>query len=413
MILTMAQYNEIMNVIDYRTPEELMNEFGLTHQIAYSLYNQNIIKYVKRNHHRIKSLSPQLYRSWKGGKTILGISREKRFPPALIATFILIEHGIKRRDIQKLLIDPSLCQTRRMVSELRECMEYDSVYSPTINDRRTLEGRRGEERLQHFLDDQGIEYYQENDLRYDDFFPKTPDILFKKEGQNIRGHIVNWIESKSNFGSPTEFRANYRKQLSHYTELFGPGIVVYWYGYVEGINPDTSITVVERGFFFPRGEEGDSGEEGRTGIPKGSGERVADNADREPPKRPPAPLFPGPPSAERPRTPKPRRTKKGSGPSKGGRRTPAGPGGGTRSGGERKGSGGERKGSGGERKGSGGERKGKGRKKATVGGEKGGAQAAGGEVGEKGREKATTGGSKGRKEGTPGKDRGETAPLKD
>ena len=94
-----------------------------------------------------------------------------------------------------------------------------------------------------------IEYFAETDLRNNDFFPKTPDILFKKENIDINGHIVNWIESKSNFGSPPEFRQNYRKQLSNYTELYGHGIVVYWYGYVEGINNDDSITVVEKEFF--------------------------------------------------------------------------------------------------------------------------------------------------------------------
>lgn len=249
MILTLEEYKKIMEVIDYRTPEELIKEFGITRQIAYSLYSQNIIKYVKRNHHKIKNLSPQLYRSWKRGKTILNISKEKRFPPALIANFILTEHGMKKREIQQILQEPEKCGTRRLTQELRDAMEKDRVYSPNLNDKRAIEGRRGEERLEGFLDDLDIEYYAEEDLRDNDDFPKTPDILFKSEGQNIKGHIVNWIESKSNFGSPPEFRINYRKQLSSYTELFGPGIVVYWYGYVEGVNKDSSIVVVEKEFF--------------------------------------------------------------------------------------------------------------------------------------------------------------------
>jgi len=249
MILTMKQYKKIMDVIDSRTPEELIKEFKITSQIAYSLYTQNIIKYVKKHHHKIKNISPQLYRSWRRGKTILKISKEKRFPPALIANFILTEHGMKKREIQQILMNPDLCPTRKLAQELKDALAKDRVYSPSLNDRRAIEGRRGEERLEDFLDRIGIEYYSEVDLRDNENYPKTPDILFKKEGQNIKGHIVNWIESKSNFGSPTEFRINYRKQLSSYTELFGPGIVVYWYGYVEGINKDSSITVVEKEFF--------------------------------------------------------------------------------------------------------------------------------------------------------------------
>ena len=148
MILTRKQYNDIMSVIDYRTPEELISEFKITKQIAYSLYSQNIIKYVKRNHHRIKSLSPQLHRSWKRGKTILKISNEKRFPPALIANFILTEHGMKKREIQQILLDPSKCTTRRLTPELKDALEKDRVYSPMLNDTRALEGRRGEVRLE-------------------------------------------------------------------------------------------------------------------------------------------------------------------------------------------------------------------------------------------------------------------------
>ena len=149
----------------------------------------------------------------------LKISKEKRFPPALIANFILMEHGMKKREIQQILMNPDLCSTRRLTQELKDALEKDNVYSPTLNDKRAIEGRRGEERLEEYLDRNGIEYYAEEDLRDNDNYPKTPDILFKKEGVNIKGHKVNWIESKSNFGSPTEFRANYRKQLSSYQEL--------------------------------------------------------------------------------------------------------------------------------------------------------------------------------------------------
>ncbi len=249
MIITLKRYNQIMKVIDHRTPEQLIEEFNITPQIAYSLHSQHIIKHVKRNHYRIKNLSPYLYRSWKHGKSILKISKEKRFPSALIASFILAEHGMKKRETQQILLNPELCKNRRLTQELKDALEKDRVYSPSLNDRRAIEGRKGEKRLEDYLDEQGIEYYAEHDLRGNKNFPKTPDILFKKHEVNIKGYLVNWIESKSNFGSPSEFRNHYRKQLSSYTVLYGPGIVVYWYGFVKGVNKDSSIVVVERDFF--------------------------------------------------------------------------------------------------------------------------------------------------------------------
>jgi len=248
MILTREQYNRIMDAIDGLTPEELVERFNITPQIAYSLYAQNIIRYVKRNHHRIKRIAPQLYGEWKRGKSILHISKEKRFPPTLIAGFLLREHGMRRSEIQRVLLNPEACHNRRIGKELKDALVKDRVYSPELNTGRSIEGRKGEERLEEYLNRHGIEYYTERDLRDREEFPKTPDILFKKE-ENIRGYVVYWIESKSNFASPTEFRNNYRKQLSSYTELFGTGIVVYWYGYVEGINTDPSIYVVEGEFF--------------------------------------------------------------------------------------------------------------------------------------------------------------------
>lgn len=249
MIISLEKYNNIIKNIEQMSPEELVDKFEITPQIAYSLYSQHVIRYVKRNHHRIKKLSPFLYRKWKRGRSILKISKDKNFPPALIANFILLEHGLKKKEVQQILTNPEECKTRRLQKELKEVLEKDRVYSPVLNDKRAVEGKRGEKRLEDYLDAIGVDYYTEVDLRDDDFFPKTPDILFKKENIDINGHQVNWIESKSNFASPTEFRSNYRRQLSHYTELFGPGIVVYWYGYVDGVNTDTSITVVDRDFF--------------------------------------------------------------------------------------------------------------------------------------------------------------------
>ena len=46
---------------------------------------------------------------------------------------------------------------------------------------------------------------------------------------------VNWIESKGSFGDMKKLRRDYMAQLKPYTELWGPGVVVYWFGYLEGM----------------------------------------------------------------------------------------------------------------------------------------------------------------------------------
>ena len=93
-------------------------------------------------------------------------------------------------------------------------------------------GRFGEERLQRWLDDHQVGYRDEEDLR--GAYPKTPDILLD-EPMVYNGTKLFWIESKANFGDRTEVSRNTKRQLKPYSELFGPGMVIYWFGVVDGL----------------------------------------------------------------------------------------------------------------------------------------------------------------------------------
>ena len=43
----------------------------------------------------------------------------------------------------------------------------------------------------------------------------------------------NLVESKATFGDPYEIRRHIKKQLQPYSDLFGDGAVVYWFGHVD------------------------------------------------------------------------------------------------------------------------------------------------------------------------------------
>src|SRR3989442_14074805 len=49
----------------------------------------------------------------------------------------------------------------------------------------------------------------------------------------MNGSRKYWIESKATFGDPYEIRRHLRKQLQPYSDLFGDGAVVYWFGHVD------------------------------------------------------------------------------------------------------------------------------------------------------------------------------------
>ena len=78
----------------------------------------------------------------------------------------------------------------------------------------------------------------EKDLRGK--YTKTPDALLD-DPIVFYGQKLKWIESKANFGDDVELRKNLRRQLAPYTEIFGEGAVVYWYGYVEGADSPPGI----------------------------------------------------------------------------------------------------------------------------------------------------------------------------
>lgn len=66
-------------------------------------------------------------------------------------------------------------------------------------------------------------------------YPKTPDICLL-EPIAIDGIVVKWIESKAWFGDPISHAAYLRDQYWPYYNRFGPGLVIYWYGFVEEID---------------------------------------------------------------------------------------------------------------------------------------------------------------------------------
>ena len=242
-----SEYKNIYNRLNTVRDIENMKEKGYDEEFLVTLLTQKINRETKKRFHVVKQNAGRLLREWKRGKSLLQISDEWRFPPILTAMLIFFEDGASRKEFWEYIREPELLGDN-VADEIREIVRSDVVYSPEANERHRRRGVWGETLLQNWLDAQGIKYRTENDLKAEG--GKTPDCLLDKP-MMYNGKEIRWIESKASFGDNTEFRMNSKKQLVPYTELFGPGIVVYWMGRLNDLEmPDDvyieDISILEK-----------------------------------------------------------------------------------------------------------------------------------------------------------------------
>ncbi|XP_011198203.2 CDAN1-interacting nuclease 1 [Bactrocera dorsalis] len=166
-------------------------------------------------------------------------------PMALCRTVLQEKYKfLHKADLSRLLKYPHLIDDPKLAANVIQCMCSDSQDGPLVDLRRRILGEEYEFKLKEMATAANMHYYDENDLRrlgYD----KTPDIkmivpfLYK-------GEVVNWIESKANFGDVKTHKWYIQQQLYSYSNRFGAGIVIYWFGYHEDTPrlPDNNIGII-------------------------------------------------------------------------------------------------------------------------------------------------------------------------
>jgi hypothetical protein len=229
-------YTEYKKIYDsLNTPEDIdrLLNFGYDKRMLDTLYTQKISRDVKKRFHMMKDKSPVLLREWRRGKTIMEIANKYHFPPILTAMIIFLEDGASKKQFWEFVRSPEMLESQQTAEEIREVVKNDLVYSPDANETQKERGLWGEELLHKWLGEQNITYRTEEDLRGGEG-QKTPDCLLD-EPVLFNGHKICWVESKASFGDNVEFRYNSRKQLCPYTQLFGPGLVIYWTGCLDDL----------------------------------------------------------------------------------------------------------------------------------------------------------------------------------
>lgn len=220
--------------------DKLAESKKMDRELLLVMYTQRTVRDATRRFHQIKAQAPQLLKKWKEGKSIASISRELNFPSVLLGMILFQLDGMPRKTFWKYIKEPEKSRSPRIRKEMKKIISADLVYSPAGMEIQEKRGQWGEKRLFDWLDLHKIKYRTEEELRGK--YPKTPDALLDKPIK-LDGVVITWIESKASFGDEIEIKKNVRRQLKPYTELFGNGAVVYWFGYVEGIEPPEGISL--------------------------------------------------------------------------------------------------------------------------------------------------------------------------
>ncbi|CAB3988739.1 Hypothetical predicted protein, partial [Paramuricea clavata] len=86
----------------------------------------------------------------------------------------------------------------------------------------------------------------ENDMRSQGY-DKTPDFKLQVPIA-VDGRVVNWIESKASFGDESSHKTYLKDQFWSYWNRFGPGMVIYWFGFIDELdcNRDKGIILSDQ-----------------------------------------------------------------------------------------------------------------------------------------------------------------------
>ncbi len=152
--------------------------------------------------------------------------------------------------ITKIIRDPD--QIRHidplLALNLHYCLHNDILTSPLTDQFRQQIGVEKENYMHARLREMGILFHTEAAMR-EAGYPKTPDALLAYPVE-IDGHIVNWIESKALFSDVPTHQTYLRDQYWPYYNRFGPGLVIYWFGFLDEINnerdKEKGIVVMDR-----------------------------------------------------------------------------------------------------------------------------------------------------------------------
>lgn len=167
---------------------------------------------------------------------LLELANEVDLSPALLARMI-VECFMEEREasvpsrhvINNMLREPCFIPDPLLAKHVEQCTVNDCCYGPLVDCIKHAIGLEHEEILRDELRERNLSFLDENQLRAKGY-DKTPDIILEVPIA-VEDHIVHWIESKASFGDDHSHHTYLNEQFWSYCNRFGPGLVIYWYGF--------------------------------------------------------------------------------------------------------------------------------------------------------------------------------------
>ncbi|XP_075700935.1 CDAN1-interacting nuclease 1 isoform X4 [Rhinoderma darwinii] len=256
MKLSKAQYDEIALFITTLKPtrqcmKKLKERFPCQSQSTLlSVFSQEYQKLIKRTHarHHAPDTIEKYYSKYlrdtavdPTAPVLLNLANEVDFSPALIARTIL-ERFLQDQDgvmptklvLNGMLRDPSLIPDPVLANQVNQCIVNDCCNGPLVDCIKHSIGYEHEVLLREKLLERNLAFLDEDQLRMKGY-DKTPDFILEVPVA-VEGHVIHWIESKASFGDESSHRMYLQDQFWSYWNRFGPGLVIYWYGFIEELD---------------------------------------------------------------------------------------------------------------------------------------------------------------------------------
>ncbi|XP_036695922.1 CDAN1-interacting nuclease 1 isoform X2 [Balaenoptera musculus] len=172
---------------------------------------------------------------------LLELANEVDYAPSLMARIIL-ERFLQEHEeappsksvINSMLRDPSQIPDGVLANQVYQCIVNDCCYGPLVDCIKHAIGHEHEVLLRDLLLEKNLSFLDEDQLRAKGY-DKTPDFILQVPVA-VEGHIIHWIESKASFGDECSHHAYLHDQFWSYWNRFGPGLVIYWYGFIQELD---------------------------------------------------------------------------------------------------------------------------------------------------------------------------------